>query len=78
MAKSTSKHVVPNSDGGWAVRNTGAARVTRVFATQAEAVRYGRTAAKKAHVELYVHRRDGMIQSKESYGSDSTSTKAKK
>jgi len=66
----TSKHVVPNPAGGWAVRNSGAARVTRKFDTQAEAVRYGRTAAKKAHSDLYVHGRDGMIKSVDSYGVD--------
>jgi uncharacterized protein YdaT len=78
MAKSSSKHVVPNAAGGWAVRNSGAARVTRIFDTQAEAVRYGRSVAKKAHVELYVHRRDGMIQSKDSYGNEPIPPKDKK
>ncbi len=73
-----SKHVVPNPAGGWAVRNSGSARVTRTFSTQAEAVKFGRTAAKKTHSELYVHGRDGMIKSKVSYGRDSISPKDKK
>ena len=54
----TSKHVVPSLGGGWAVRNSGAARVTKTFVTQAEAVKYGRTVAKKHHAELIVHGRD--------------------
>jgi hypothetical protein len=74
-----SKHVVPNASGGWAVRNSGAARASRKFDTQAEAVEYARTQAKKEHTELYVHGRDGSIQSKLSYSgiSDSQAQKHK-
>ena len=74
----TSKHVVPNPAGGWTVRNSGATRVSRTFDTQAEAVRYGRTAAKKTHTELYVHGKDGTIKNKDSYGRDSFPPKDKK
>lgn len=63
-----SKHVVPDSSGGWAVRNSGADRVSRKFDTQEEAIEYARDIAKKAHSEVYVHRRDGTIQDKHSYG----------
>lgn len=71
----TSKHVVPNPAGGWAVRNSGAARVSRIFATQAEAIKYGRAAAEKAHSDLYVLGRDGMVKSKDSYAVRQTSSK---
>ena len=66
----TSKHVVPSPSGGWAVRNSGAARASRTFDTQADAVNYGRTVAKKTHSELYVHGRDGTIKEKNTYGRD--------
>ena len=66
----TGKHVVPSLDGGWAVRSSGAARVTKTFVTQAEAVKYGRTVAKKHHSELIVHGRDGTIKGRNSYGPD--------
>lgn len=66
-----SKHVVPNSSGGWAVRNSGAARASRKFDTQAEAVQYARNLARKEHTELYVHRKDGTVQNKHSYSVDS-------
>ncbi len=66
----TSKHVVPSLGGGWAVRNSGAARVTKTFVTQAEAVKYGRTVAKKHYAELIVHGRDGTIKERNSYGQD--------
>jgi hypothetical protein len=65
-----SKHVVPSPGGGWAVKNSRASRASRTFDTQAEAVKYAREAAKKAHSELYVHRRDGTIKEKDSYGQD--------
>ena len=60
-----SKHVVPSPSGGWAVKSSGAARASRTFSTQAEAVKYGREAAKKSQSELYVHGRDGTIKGKE-------------
>jgi len=56
------QHVVPNPRGGWSVRHTGAARATRVFDTQEEAVKYARDLAQKESVELYVHRRDGTVR----------------
>lgn len=65
-----SKHVVPNPGGGWSVKNSGAMRASRTFETQADAVEYGRTTAKKSHVELYIHGRDGTIKGKSSYSSD--------
>jgi hypothetical protein len=67
---SVGKHVVPRARGEWAVRNSGAAKATRVFDTQAEAIRFGRDAARKDGVELYVHRRDGTIRERDSYGRD--------
>lgn len=66
----TSKHVVPNLSGGWSVKNSGATRASRTFDTQVEAVKYGRTAARNARSELYIHGRDGTIKNKNSYGSD--------
>lgn len=67
---SKSKHVVPNSSGGWSVRTSGASRATRIFPTRDEAVEFGRTAAKANGTELYIHGRDGTIREKRSYGSD--------
>lgn len=65
-----SKHVIPNTGGGWAVKNSGALRASRTFGTQAEAIAYGRDAAKSSQSELYIHGRDGTIKNKNSYGND--------
>ena len=64
------QHVVPNQKGGWSVRASGATRASRSFETQADAVAHARDVAKREHVELYVHRRDGTIRDRNSYGSD--------
>lgn len=73
-----SKHVVPSPAGGWAVKNSGASRATRTFGTQAEAVKFGRDAARKVHAELYVHGKDGTIKERNSYGNDPMSPRDKK
>ncbi|WP_276120207.1 DUF2188 domain-containing protein [Pararhizobium qamdonense] len=67
---SKSKHVVPNSKGGWSVRSAGASRAARTFDSQSEAVAYARDAARANHSELYIHRRDGTISDRRSYGRD--------
>jgi hypothetical protein len=66
-----SHHVMPGFGGGWSVRRFGAARASRVFEQQDEAIAYGRELAKKLHGELYIHRKDGTICSRDSYGSGS-------
>ena len=62
-------HVVPHKDG-WATRTEGASRVGRVHDTQGKAIDQGRDQAKREHVELVIHRRDGTIRDSDSYGND--------
>ncbi len=64
-----SQHVVPR-DCGWAVRASGAARVSARFATQEEAIALGRERAQSQGTELYIHGTDGRIRERVSYGSD--------
>ncbi len=66
MPKNT-RHVVPRQDG-WAVKKGGATRASKVFDTQASAIQYARDRARKESAELYVHRRDGTIRQRDSYG----------
>jgi hypothetical protein len=65
-----SQHVIRNPKGGWSVFHSGATRASRNFDTQAEAVNYGRNLARREQTELYVHRNDGTIREKNSYGLD--------
>lgn len=65
------QHVVPHEDG-WAVKGEGNEKATKVFDTKAEAEKYGREVAMNQESELIVHGKDGAIQSRNSYGGDSS------
>ena len=65
MAKKR-QHVV-YSDGKWTVRRAGAARASRTFATQQEAIEVARELARRDESEVYVHGRDGRIRERSTY-----------
>jgi len=73
-----SQHVVPNRDGGWAVRKDGAYKASRVFPRQREALQYAREIARRDGAELYVHRGDGTISERDSYREDPAPPVAKR
>ncbi|WP_210485578.1 DUF2188 domain-containing protein [Microvirga antarctica] len=62
------RHVIASPSGRWSVRLTGASRASKTFDSQAAAVKYAKESAKKDGTELYVHRRDGTVRNKDSYG----------
>lgn len=47
-------HIVPNSEGGWSVKEHGKIKPLETFRTQAEAI--------KAYPKAWVHRKDGSIR----------------
>lgn len=63
------QHVVP-VDGEWGVRGEGNGRLTSLHDTQAEAIEAAREIAINQSSEVVIHRRDGRIRDKDSYGSD--------
>lgn len=63
-------HVVASVRGGWSVRSTGSDRAEKTFGTKGEAVRYGRKVARARSTDLVVHRRDGLISERSTYGTD--------
>lgn len=67
MAKNI--HVVPR-DGEWAVRREGNERVTSTHNTQAKAIEKAREIAKNQRSEVVIHRADGRVRARDSYGSD--------
>lgn len=69
MARKT-QHVVPNSDGGWSVKKGGAARASQKFENQRDAISYGKKVSKNQNAELFIHRKDGTIRERNSYGND--------
>jgi Uncharacterized protein conserved in bacteria (DUF2188) len=74
MAKKKPVHVTPREDG-WAVVREGSQRASSVHPTQKEAEKAGRQAARKDQTEFVLHNRQGQIRERDSYGSDSRSSK---
>lgn len=66
-----SNHVVPSkAKGGWAVKKSGSVRASKSFSTKDAAVKFGRQISKSERTELYIHKKDGSIQNRNSYGKD--------
>jgi len=66
---SKNQHVVPHQDG-WAVKGEGNQRATSVHDTQQQAFDAARQIARNQQSELVIHRPDGRIRDKNSYGHD--------
>lgn len=70
MANKKNIHTVPTEDG-WANRREGGKRASSTHDTKAEAqAAAGRAAAKKDGVEHLIHKKDGTIGDRNSYGND--------
>jgi hypothetical protein len=70
-------HTTPNPDGtGWI--NTRAAAVVSTHHTKHNAVEKGRAIARKDGTEHVIHREDGTIGQKNSYGNDPTTSRDKR
>ncbi|WP_035295971.1 DUF2188 domain-containing protein [Brevibacillus thermoruber] len=63
------QHVVPHRDG-WAVKGEGNSKATRVTDTKQEAINIAREIARNQQSELFIHGKDGKIQSRDSHGKD--------
>lgn len=69
MSKSRNLHVVHRSNG-WAVQREGAQRASSTHKTQAAAAASAQSTAKREHGETFIHRLDGPIRDRNSYGND--------
>ena len=63
------QHVVPTSSG-WGVRGAGNERLTSVHETQSEAFQAAREIAINQQSEVFVHRPNGQIRERNTYGPD--------
>ena len=63
------QHVVPHKDG-WAIKGAGNERATSVHETQQQDIDQARDIALTQQSELIIHRSDGRIRDKNSYGKD--------
>lgn len=66
-----SQHVTPHPKGGWQVKGAGNSKATARTTTQAEAIYIAKNIAVKNKSELVIHRTNGKIREKNSYGNDS-------
>lgn len=62
-------HVVPRNDR-WAVRGEGNSKDTSKHDTQGKAIDAAREIAQRQRSEVVIHRPDGTIRDKDSYGND--------
>lgn len=69
MASKKGQHVVPHPEG-WAIKGAGNSKYTKILPTQADAIDAAREIAKNQGSELVIHRRNGQIRGKNSYGND--------
>lgn len=66
---SKNQHVVPAGDD-WGIRGEGNSRLTARFDTQREAISAAREIAQNQNSELFIHRQNGQIRERNSYGND--------
>ncbi|WP_419909916.1 DUF2188 domain-containing protein [Candidatus Poriferisodalis sp.] len=69
MPKKPAIHTVPHGDG-WANRREGSSRVFDTHPTKAEAQAAGREAAMRDSTEHLIHKQNGQIGERNSYGND--------
>ena len=69
MAKKANIWVTPHKDG-WAVKREGGERSIVVTPTKQEADKIGHDIGRKDGVNVITQRKDGVIQSHDSYGND--------
>lgn len=67
---SKDQHVTPHPDGGWQVKGAGNSKATSRHDTQKEARDSARNIAKTQGSEVVIHRPNGQIRDKDSYGND--------
>lgn len=64
------QHVTPHPNGGWQVKGAGNRRATVRTTTQKQAITQARTIARNQKSEMVIHRQNGQIRDKDSYGND--------
>jgi Uncharacterized protein conserved in bacteria (DUF2188) len=62
-------HTVPYGEG-WVDKVEGKSSVSNAAATKAEAQKCGRDMAMKSRVEHHIHKKDGTVGQRSSYGND--------
>lgn len=69
MSKGKNQHVIPHN-GEWAIKAAGNDKVTKVVETQKEAIEIAREISINQESELFIHRKNGQIRERNTYGQD--------
>lgn len=64
------QHVTPHPQGGWQVKGAGNEKATKITGTQKEAIEAAKSIAQNKGSEVVIHRSNGQIRDKDSYGPD--------
>lgn len=64
------QHIVPHPSGGWQVKGAGNNKATVRTKTQSDAHSIARSIARNQHSEVVIHRPNGQIRDKNSFGND--------
>ncbi len=75
MSKLKTTHVVPNKKGGWDIKSGGSSKSTKHYSTKKPAVDRAREISRNKSGELFIHRKDGTIQNRDSHGNDPRKSK---
>lgn len=63
------QHVVPRGNN-WAVQGAGNEKATRIVSTQAEGIKIAKEIAINQKSEMFIHRPNGQIRERNTYGKD--------
>ena len=63
------QHVIPHNNK-WAVKGAGNSKVTKTVESQKQAIEIAKEIAKNQKSEMIIHRPNGQIRDKNSYGND--------
>lgn len=66
-----SYHILPE-ENGWKVKQIGS-EAGELFATKDDAISHAKAFAKKAQSDIFIHGKDGLIQSRDSFASEGSS-----
>jgi len=69
MSRRKNQHVIPHQ-GKWAVKGYGNTKYTAVTKLKKDAIRIAKKIAFNQNTELFIHKRNGVITNRNSYGKD--------
>ncbi|HMR43117.1 MAG TPA: DUF2188 domain-containing protein [Saprospiraceae bacterium] len=70
MSSKKNQHVTPHPEGGWQVKGAGNSKATKKVETQKDGIDVAKGIAKNQGSEVVIHRPNGKIREKNSYGKD--------